>query len=178
MWVELGLLLLWELWNLGLWSFPVYSRPSISSPHADRGGESSQAPSGLQSQKSCHFGLSARGWPASLIWTVRTKLWLYICPQAARYICAARALQKWRDYGFRKCLPRWCLWALPSPLALWRWCVTEPREIFKEKKETNVWFSRWKRRIRKEMAGGEGEGKEYKCISSTLWFVWGPWGQE
>lgn len=39
--------------------------------------------------------------------------------------------------------------------------MTEPREIFKEKKETNVWFSRWKRRIRKEMAGGEGEGKEY-----------------
>lgn len=48
--------------------------------------------------------------------------------------------------------------------------MTEPREIFKEKDERVVLFH-WKRRIRKEMAGGEGEGKEYKCISLMLWFV-------
>lgn len=50
--------------------------------------------------------------------------------------------------------------------------MTEPRETFKEKKKDEpVWvLLRWKRRIRKEMAGGEGEGKEYKCISLRLWF--------
>lgn len=50
--------------------------------------------------------------------------------------------------------------------------MTEPRETFKEKKKrrTCVVLLRWKRRIRKEMAGGEGEGKEYKCISLRLWF--------
>lgn len=49
--------------------------------------------------------------------------------------------------------------------------MTEPRETFKEKKRrTCVVLLRWKRRIRKEMAGGEGEGKEYKCISLRLWF--------
>lgn len=48
------------------------------------------------------------------------------------------------------------------PWHYWRWCVTESREILKgkKKKPTFVALFYWKRRIRKELAGGEGEGKE------------------
>lgn len=44
--------------------------------------------------------------------------------------------------------------------------MTELRDIFKEKKKlTFVVVFHWKRRVRKEMAGGEGKGREEKGIS-------------
>lgn len=48
------------------------------------------------------------------------------------------------------------------PWCDWQWCVTESREILKEKKKklTFVALFYWKKRIRKEMAGGEGAGRE------------------
>lgn len=52
----------------------------------------------------------------------------------------------------------------PSPLAQLGWSMTGSRTNFKEKKKkpTFVVPFHWKRRVRKETAGGEGEGEEQK----------------
>lgn len=43
----------------------------------------------------------------------------------------------------------------------WRWCAAESREIFKEEKETHICGSpSLEEENKKEMVGGEGEGKE------------------
>lgn len=36
----------------------------------------------------------------------------------------------------------------------------------------------WKGRIRKEMAGREGGGRDRNGVSSMLWFVWGQWKEQ
>lgn len=44
----------------------------------------------------------------------------------------------------------------------WRWCGQSQGKFLRKKKPILVIPFLWKRRIRKEMAGGEGEGKEQK----------------
>lgn len=64
--------------------------------------------------------------------------------------------------GFLRCLPRRCLWALPSPLASLEAVCDSQEEIFKGKKgEHDIrGYLSVEGENKKGMAGAEGEGKE------------------
>lgn len=124
--VELGLSLLWELWNLWLWSFEVYSRPSTFFPPAHdlcpfMLTKEVEAPGPLQACSpggvAC-AGLSAQSWRTSLLWTVCHAHNGASCPTRLDASVQDDPDHKWQGGVFLKCLPRWGLWARPPPLVL------------------------------------------------------------
>lgn len=119
-------------------------------------------------------GLPALSWQTSLHGTVRNA---YACSRQGACV-QGNPYHKWHGNGFLRCLPRKCLWALPSLASLEVVCDSQ-EEIFKEKKEnaTFMVLFQWKRRIKRKWQVQRERERNRNGISWKLWFVWGEWNE-
>lgn len=148
--------------------------------HAEGADGDSSAPSGLQSQKCCLLWLSARNWQTSVTWTVRGAHDRIACPRQQKHLCRTTLPQ---GTGLTVFWNVYQMVTRGSPHLLWhnwRWCVTESRKIFKEKKRRNqhLWFpfigrGEWGRKWQVERE----RGRNRSGVSLMLWFVGGQWGK-
>lgn len=106
---------------------------------------------------------SAQNWPTGLLWTVCNAGDCVSYPRQHGVPVQDDGYHERLGDGLLRCFPWWCLWALPSSVGIFGRGVWQIRGKFlrkKEKKPTLVVLLHWQMRLRKEMAGGEGWGKE------------------